>query len=128
MPSVLVVDDDAGVLELIAVKLAEIGIDADTASGGRMALKKLCTRTVEDRVYDVMILDIVMPDIDGWQVLKAVKNNPLWSLIKVIVISGHANGPDDLLRVIEFDGVYVEKRAGFADTVGEIVRRVMGDP
>ena len=125
MPSVLVVDDDPGVLELIAIKLADIGIEADTAGGGRSALKKLCTRTAADHGYDVVILDIVMPDIDGWQVLKAIKHNPLWTNLKVIVISGQANAPDDLLRIIEFDGVYVEKRAGFADIVGEIVRRVL---
>jgi CheY-like chemotaxis protein len=128
MPSVLIVDDDPGVLELVSLKLGFIGIQTDTATGGRAALKRLCARTAEDRVYDVVILDIVMPDVDGWAVLKAIKYNPLWQSIKVIVISGHADSPSDLLRIIEFDGVYVEKRAGFADTVGEIVRRVIAEP
>ena len=121
MPSVLVVDDDPGVLELVSLKLGLIGIQADSAASGRAALKRLCARTAEDRVYDVVIVDIVMPDVDGWQVLKAVKYNPLWNDIKVIVISGHADSTSDLLRVIEFDGVFVEK-------VGEIVRRVLSTP
>jgi len=125
MPSVLVVDDDAGILELVSAKLSLLDIQCDTAISGRIALRRLCARTAEDRPYDVVILDIVMPDIDGWQVLKAIKHNPLWTALKVIVISGQADSPSDLLRIIEFDGVYVEKRAGFADTVGEIVRRVL---
>jgi len=74
-----------------------------------------------------MILDLVMPNIDGWQVLKAVKNNPLWSSMKVIVVSGYADSPDDLMKIIEYDGVYVEKRAGFAEDVTQVVERVLED-
>ena len=125
MASILVVDDEAAILELVAVKLELLGLECEAINSGREALKRLCARTAEDRLFDVVILDIVMPDIDGWRVLKAIKHNPLWEDIKVIVISGHADSPTDLLRIIEFDGVYVEKRAGFADTVGEIVQRVL---
>ncbi len=125
MPAVLVVDDEPAILELVSARLRLLGIDSETAASGRSALKRLCARTAEDRPFDVVILDILMPDIDGWQVLKAIKYNPLWSPLKVIVISGYADSPQDLLRIIEFDGVFVEKRAGFADTVGEVVKRVM---
>ena len=127
MPKVLVVDDDPGVVELVATRLRLMGIEAETARSGRAALKKICERTCAENLYDLVIVDIVMPEIDGWQVLKAIKNNPLWEDLKVIVISGYADAPSDLMRIIEFDGVYVEKRAGFADTVGEIVQRVLSN-
>ena len=125
MPKVLIVDDDPGVMEAVSLRLRLLGIESDTARSGRAGLKKLCCRTCEDRLYDVVIVDIIMPDIDGWQVLKAIKNNPLWQDIKVVVISGYADSPQDLMRIIEFDGVFVEKRAGFIETVGEVVKRVL---
>lgn len=125
MPDILIVDDDMGVREALKLQLAAMGHDADAAGSGRDALMKLCARTAENRLYQVIILDIVMPGVDGWQVLKAIKYNPLWAGIRVIVISGHSNGADDLMRVIEFDGVFVEKRAGFVETVSEVLERVM---
>lgn len=127
MPQVLIADDDPGVLTLVATQLQIAGIESEAVSTGRAALRKLCERTVSKRPYDVIILDIVMPDVNGWQVLKAIKHNPLWQGIKTIVISGYANGPDDLMRIIEFDGVYVEKRAGFVEDVVSIVERVLRD-
>ncbi|MBP8953235.1 MAG: response regulator [Armatimonadetes bacterium] len=127
MPRVLIVDDDPGVCEVIRAQLALADIDAEIARDGRQALTMLCERTVAQRPYDAMILDLVMPNIDGWQVLKAVKNNPLWSSMKVIVVSGYADSPDDLMKIIEYDGVYVEKRAGFAEDVTQVVERVLED-
>jgi CheY-like chemotaxis protein len=125
MPRVLIADDDPGIVETVSVRLQMMGIESDTANSGRSALRKICERTCADRLYDVVIVDISMPDIDGWHVLKAIKNNPLWEAIKVVVISGFADSPSDLMRIIEFDGVFVEKRTGFIDTVGEVVKRVL---
>ncbi|NSW57393.1 MAG: response regulator [Armatimonadetes bacterium] len=127
MPRVLIADDDPGVCEAIRAQLALADIDAEIARDGRQTLTMLCERTVARRPYDVLILDLVMPDIDGWQVLKAVKNNPLWSSMKVIVVSGYADSTEDLMKIIEYDGVYVEKRAGFAEDVTQVVERVLED-
>lgn len=125
MPMVLVVDDDSGVLEVVSMQLSSMGLEVVTARTGRAALKQLCALTAEGKQVDVAIVDLLMPDVDGWRLIKAIKNNPLWQDVKVIVISGHAETPSDLLRIIEFDGVYVEKRAGFVETVGDIVKRVL---
>lgn len=127
MPRVLIADDDPGVCEVLRAQLALADIEAETARDGRQALRLLCERTVARRPYDVIILDLVMPDIDGWQVLKAIKNNPLWASMKAIVVSGYADSPEDLIRIIEYDGVYVEKRAGFAEDVTQVVERVLRD-
>ena len=125
MPTVLVIDDDPGVSTMVAAQLEAMGIETITARDGRVGLRKLCERTAACEPVDAAIVDLVMPEVDGWQVLKAIKHNPLWEHIKVIVISGYADTPTDLLRIIEFDGVFVEKRAGFVDTVGDIVKRVL---
>ncbi len=127
MARVLIVDDDPRIAMMVAERLRALGIDTDTASNGRDALLCMCAATTQGRPYDMAIVDIVMPGIDGWQVLKAIKHNPLWSSTSVIVVSGYASSTEDLLRIIEFDGVYVEKRAGFLETVGEIAQRVIAD-
>ncbi|MBP8951797.1 MAG: response regulator [Armatimonadetes bacterium] len=125
MPRILVVDDDAAVREVIQMQLEMTGMEADTAANGRIALEKLCTSVVEGRPYDLVTLDIVMPELNGWQVLKAVKNNPLWQDIKVIVVSGELQSAEDLTHIIEYDGVFVEKRIGFTQDVGLIVQRIL---
>lgn len=127
MPSALVVDDDEALLEIISTQLTSADIETVTARNGRIALQEMCARTAAGASFDVVILDLVMPEVDGWAVLKAIKNNPLWAPTKVIVISGHADSPSDLLRIIEFDGVYVEKRSGFVKTVTLVVDRVLKD-
>lgn len=125
MPRILVVDDDAAVREVIQMQLEMIDMEADTAANGRMALEKLCASVVEGRLYDLVTLDIVMPEINGWQVLKAIKNNPLWHDLKVIVVSGELQSAEELTHIIEYDGVFVEKRIGFTQDVGLIVQRIL---
>ena len=129
MPRVLVVDDDVGIRQSIALSLEAAGITADTAANGRIAIKQLCRSCTENEPYDLLTLDIIMPEVDGWQVLKAVKNNPLWSSLKVIVVSAEVQSAEDLTHIIEWDGVFVEKRIDFSRDVVTIVTRILdGQP
>ena len=66
-----------------------------------------------------------MPEIDGWQVLVAVKSNPLWAPIKVVVLTGYAKEPSDVLKVAKYDGVHIEKKGHFIKTVGELLNRLL---
>ncbi|HEY8133127.1 MAG TPA: response regulator [Thermoanaerobaculia bacterium] len=69
MPSkrVLVVDDDASIRRLVATVLKRESYDVDTANGGREALSKIALIQ-----YDVVVLDLMMPDVNGLDVLKAL--------------------------------------------------------
>ncbi len=125
MPRILVVDDDSAVREVIQMQLEMAGMETDTAANGRIALEKLCASVVENKPYDLITLDIVMPELNGWQALKAIKNNPLWQDIKVIVVSGELQSAEDLTHIIEYDGVFVEKRIGFTQDVALIVQRIL---
>lgn len=125
MPRILVVDDDPAVREVIRLQLEMTGMETETAANGRIALERLCESVVRELPYDLITLDIVMPEFDGWQVLKAIKNNPLWQHIKVIIVSGELQSAEDLTHIIEYDGVFVEKRMGFTQDVSLIVPRVL---
>jgi signal transduction histidine kinase/DNA-binding response OmpR family regulator len=79
---VLVVDDDATARELMRRLLAKQGFDVVTASDGREGLE--LARKVEP---SVITLDIIMPRLDGWDVLKELKADPALANIPVVVVT-----------------------------------------
>ena len=77
---ILVIDDDATARELIANHLREEGFSVATASGGREGLK------LAEELHPVAItLDVIMPDIDGWTVMAALRGNPALADIPVVM-------------------------------------------
>jgi CheY-like chemotaxis protein len=82
MPIVLVVDDTPVVRETMAKILRVEGFDTVCAANGQEALDAL------GRVSpDVMLLDIMMPVMDGMQFLKRIRGNPKWAKVPVIVMT-----------------------------------------
>ena len=65
---ILVVDDDAHILKLYKLELEEEGYDVTTASSGKEAMEKF-----EQEEFDLVTLDILMPDVDGITVLRKMK-------------------------------------------------------
>jgi len=64
---ILVVDDDGPILRLVATVLRRESYDVDTASGGSEALSK-----IELTLYDVIVLDLMMPEVSGIDVLRSL--------------------------------------------------------
>jgi len=125
MPEVLIVDDDPAVTAALVAAVRDHNLQTDTAANGQQALQKLCQRTVTGNLYDAMILDIQMPIVDGWEVLHALKNNPLWQAISVVVLTGIADTPQDIARITEYDGVFVRKKEGIFEIVSDLVERII---
>jgi len=109
MARVLVVDDNLATRELLACAVRETGGEPVTAPDGSVALKELCRATAEGRPFQVMLLDISMPIVDGWQVLAAIRANPLWQDLQVIVITGRVYEADDIALLSTYDALYVRK-------------------
>jgi adenylate cyclase len=80
--SVLVVDDDAVNRKMLTTLLEREGHRVTTAEDGRQALEAL-----RDGAFDVVLLDIVMPEMDGYQVLDQMKDDDRLRLLPVIVIT-----------------------------------------
>ena len=77
---VLVIDDDATARELIANHLREAGFSVATADGGREGLRRA------EQLHPIAItLDVLMPDLDGWTVLAALRGNPELANIPVVI-------------------------------------------
>lgn len=68
-PLVLAVDDEAGILRLIKLELEELGFHIVTADGGEKALK-----VAEEQRPDIVLLDIMMPDIGGIEVMRRLRD------------------------------------------------------
>jgi CheY-like chemotaxis protein len=93
--SVLVVDDDTAIRSLISEVLAEEGHMVVEATNGRGALN--CLRIVEPRPC-VVLLDLMMPDVNGWELLRVVQGDAMLGHIPIVVIS--ATGTFETAKVL----------------------------
>jgi adenylate cyclase len=98
-PLILVVDDDATARDLVVRHLERAGFAVVAARGGQEGL-----RLVRELRPAAVTLDIVMPDLDGWTVLAAIKGDPTLASIPVVLVSivdqknrGYALGAADYL-------------------------------
>lgn len=82
-PKVLIVDDEAPLVRMLAAHLTEMGYRVVSASDGVEAM-----RVVKEESPDVVLCDIVMPDIDGIEVLRQVKQT--YPRLPVIMMTGYA--------------------------------------
>jgi DNA-binding response OmpR family regulator len=83
---VLVADDDGDFTGVVQAILEHAGFAIDTASNGEEALK-----AIKKQQYDLLILDVVMPKIDGIKLFRMARKSKRYSKIPVLFISGHSN-------------------------------------
>ena len=86
---VLVVEDEADIANLIQFNLSREGYDADIASTGRTALTQ-----IEQRKPDLVILDIMLPDLDGLEVCRKIKSDPSLRTIPILMVSARGEESD----------------------------------
>jgi len=69
MKSILLVEDDPFLIDIYTTKLKESGFSIEVATSGEEGLKKL-----REKKFDLLVLDIVLPKIDGWEILEKIKD------------------------------------------------------
>ena len=84
MPTILIVDDDTTLLDLLSTHLSSGGLKVQVAPDAAIAL-----RTVIDTPPDLVLLDIGLPYLDGMEMLAAMKSDPVSRDIPVVVLTGH---------------------------------------
>lgn len=82
MKTILLVEDDPFILNIYATCLKKAGFNVDVAKDGKMALEK-----IKHHHPDLLILDILLPKVDGWEILRTIRNNPTTKNIKAVVVS-----------------------------------------
>jgi putative two-component system response regulator len=84
---ILVVDDDENILNLEKTILEQKGFDVTAAAGGAEALRLLA-----DRAFDLVLLDVMMPEVDGFTVCRKIKDDPRLKDIPVIFLTARGGG------------------------------------
>jgi DNA-binding response OmpR family regulator len=84
---ILVVDDDENILNLEKTILGQKGFDVTGAAGGLEALKLLGEGT-----FDLVLLDVMMPEVDGFTVCRKIKEDPRLKDIPVIFLTAKGGG------------------------------------
>ena len=83
---ILIVDDNADLLTVLRLGFSKAGYVVRTADNGAVALKK--ARTFEP---DLLLLDLIMPEMDGFAVCETLKKNPATAGIPIVVLTGLAS-------------------------------------
>jgi DNA-binding response OmpR family regulator len=86
---VLVADDDAVILRLLEVNFSLEGYDVTTADRGETALG-----LAKDHDYDLIVLDVMMPGMDGWEVCERLKSDPHTARVPVVFLSARTQEQD----------------------------------
>src|SRR3990172_3312619 len=79
---ILIIDDDEFLLDMYAVKFKEEGFEVELARGGKDALNK-----IKEGIYpEVVLLDVVMPGMDGFELLEIIRKEKLIPTSKIIIL------------------------------------------
>jgi two-component system alkaline phosphatase synthesis response regulator PhoP len=91
MQTILVVDDDKDILDLLKYNLRKEGFAVLTAGDGESALEQAA------RMPDLVILDVMMPGMNGWEVVKRLKGNPKTSPVPIVFLTAKGSETDEVL-------------------------------
>ena len=100
MSNILIAEDEPSMYRLISFKLEANGFEVDIATDGVVALEK-----IKNSSYSALILDLMLPQLDGMQVLKRIRDNNIKIPVLILsaksqekdVLAGLKSGADDYL-------------------------------
>ena len=114
--TILVIEDDKFLRELISQKLSKEGFKLSEAMDGEEGAKK-----IQQEKPDLILLDLILPGMDGFEVLSQVKQDPALSEIPVIILS-NLGQKEDVERGLKMGAVDYLIKAHF--TPGEIIEKI----
>lgn len=85
MRRILIVDDNAAVRDVLRTILTRANYDVALAEGGHSALQSL-----KEQAFDLALIDIEMPDLNGYDVCAYIKTHAVWRVMPVILMTGRA--------------------------------------
>ena len=115
--TVLVVEDNPMERKGIAAVLGQEGYDALVAANGKEALERLSSKPTPD----VMLLDMMMSEVDGWQLLKLLRQYPALLAMPVIIVTGLGIANLEWARSLGAAGL-VRKPVEAEHLKGELIR------
>ncbi|MEK7575953.1 MAG: response regulator [Patescibacteria group bacterium] len=115
--SIFIVDDDEFLLDMYAVKFRESGFSVEISFGGQDALDKIR----EGLNPDIILLDVIMPNMDGFEFLQRIKKENLLKNTKIVILT-NLGQKEDIKKGMELGASDYVVKAYF--TPSEIVQKI----
>lgn len=120
--SILVVDDDPEIVTMLSTRLGKRGYQVATASDGAKALE-----AAKNQRFDVVLLDVMMPGKSGWEVARALKQDPATQDVKIVMVSAIGEKTNEITAPIYGADAHVDKPFEFEHLERVIAHLLLGD-
>jgi CheY-like chemotaxis protein len=117
--TILVVDDNQDNVEILRALLESRGYRVAEAMDGRVALAKM-----EEVRPDLVLLDVMMPGMDGWQVCRTIKNHPEFGRTRVVMVTAKGGFEDKFEGMRAGADDYVVKPVDLAELTAKVARNL----
>lgn len=115
MKKILVIDDESDIVELISYNLKKEGFDVDFSLDGEAALKKINSSN-----YDMIVLDLMLPGIQGLELCKIIRNNPNTRNLPIIMLTAKGDEIDKIIGLEMGADDYISKPFNVRELIARI--------
>ncbi len=112
---ILLIDDDKFLLDMYSMKFKKSGLEIDTSSNSLSALEKIRTN-----VYNIILMDIIMPGMDGLDLLKKIREEKLLPESTIIMLTNQADDFDKA-KVFGVDGYIIKATTIPSEVVDQVL-------
>lgn len=124
--NILIVDDDLTLLDMVESFLTKEGYNTSTCKDGTEALER-----ISSDAFDLIVLDLKLPDIDGYEVCKRLRQDPVRRHIPIIMLTGYTTVEEKIRGIEEGADDYITKPFNLGELKARIemvLRRVQRSP
>lgn len=112
---ILLVDDDKFLLDMYSLKFKKSGLEIDTSSSSVAALEK-----IRNGSYDIVVMDIIMPGMDGLELLKTIRQDKLIPNTTVIMLTNQADDVEKA-KALGVDGYIIKATTIPSEVVDQVL-------
>jgi DNA-binding response OmpR family regulator len=112
---ILVADDDPEILSLLSIRLSRVGYEVIEAVDGEQTLEK-----IRDHFPDLVVLDVMMPGKNGWEVAKEMRHDVRYKNIGIIMLTAIGEKINEMTSPLYGADAFIDKPFEFADLEAKI--------
>lgn len=112
---ILVADDDPEILSLLSIRLSRVGYEVIEAVDGEQTLEK-----IRDHFPDIVVLDVMMPGKNGWEVAKEMRHDVRYKNIGIIMLTAIGEKINEMTSPLYGADAFIDKPFEFADLEAKI--------
>jgi DNA-binding response OmpR family regulator len=121
--SVLIIDDDPVIQLLLRVNFEQDGFQVETAGDGQQGVEK-----AREMMPDLILLDVLMPKMDGFEVLKALRSDPRTENLRVALLSAKSSDSDQKAGMAAGADAYMTKPFDPLQLLDDVRRLIAAEP